>query len=192
MLSSLFGRLLGFQKPPKVDEFDLKAKIHDADEHRMRGELHEAILLYEECLTVDKQNVELINSLGACYVDVGREREGLAQFELAYSLDDAYIPGVANYAKTLLDNRETTRALELLEHIHICEPDFGNIYAIYAALCFKMGDAERARYFYMKGWMSAFDSLRMANAYLFPLSYCGTEQETAVEQIGRASCRERV
>lgn len=181
MLSSLFGRLLGFRKASKVDAFDLNAKIRDADNHRMRGELHEAILLYEECLAVDKQNVELINSLGACYVDVGREQEGRAQFELAYSLNDAYIPGVANYAKSLVDNRETTRALELLEHIHICEPDFGNIYAIYAALCFKMGDTARARHFYMKGWLGAFDSLRMANAYLFPLSYCGSEQETAME-----------
>lgn len=181
MLSSLFGRLFGFQKTSKMGAFDLSAKIRDADEHRMRGELHEAILLYEECLAVDEKNVELLNSLGACYVDVGREQEGRAQFELAYSLNDAYIPGVANYAKSLVDNRETTRALELLEHIHICEPDFGNVYAIYAALCFKMGDAVRARHFYLKGWMAAFDSLRMANAYLFPLSYCGTEQETAME-----------
>ena len=181
MLSSLFGRLFGFQKATKVDSLDLIAKIREADAYRMRGELHEAILLYEECLLVDKQNVELINSLGACYLDVGREREGREKFELAYSLNDAYIPGVANYAKCLIDARETTRALELLEHIHICEPDFGSIFAIYAALCFKMGDTERARYFYIKGWLSTFDSLRMANAYLFPLSYCGTEQETAVE-----------
>lgn len=180
MLVNLFGRLFG-SRASQAEKFNLQAKISEADAHRAKGELHEAILAYEACLEADKTNVELINSLGACYVDVGREAEGRHQFELAYSLDDSYIPGVANYAKTLVDNRETTRALELLEHVHICEPDFANIYAIYAAFCFKMGDAERARHFYLKAWLGGFDSLRMANAYLFPLSYCGAEQQTASE-----------
>lgn len=180
MLVNLFGRLFGV-RAAQSDKFNLQAKISEADAHRAKGELHEAIVAYEACLEIDKSNVELINSLGACYIDVGREGDGRYQFELAYSLDDSYIPGVANYAKTLIDNRETTRALELLEHVHICEPDFYNIYAMYAALCFKLGDAERARHFYLKAWLGGFDSLRMANAYLFPLSYCGTEQQTASE-----------
>lgn len=180
MLLNILTRLLRALKPHSL-EFDLRSKKADADAYYNKGKLHEAIELYRECVAHDRFNVELLNSLGACLDDIGDDDGGRECFELAYSIDDTYIAGVVNYAKKLADEKETERALALLEYVHVCEPDYNHIFPIYAAVCFSRGWVERAVYFYRKGWFGGFDSLRMANAYLFALAYFESEQNVASE-----------
>ncbi len=182
MLLNIFSRLLRGVKP-NAPAFDLKSKKAEADAYYNKGKLHEAIDLYRQCLERDRFNVELLNSLGACLDDIGDDDGGRQYFELAYSIDDTYLPGVVNYAKKLADKKETERALELLEYVHACEPDYNHIFPIYAAVCFSRGWVERALYFYRKGWLGSFDSLRMANAYLFALAYFEAEQNVASEHL---------
>lgn len=148
----------------------------EADDLREKGDLHAAMLIYRECLEYDKSNVNVLNTLGACLWDVGNELEALSCFELAYSLDDSHIPAVTNYAKVLIDKKRTREAVDLLEHAVVCWPEFSNIYTLYASVLFARGEAQRAKDFYLRGWLGNFDSLRMANGYFFPLSYVEEDQ----------------
>lgn len=181
MLLNIFGRLFRSGKSSVLRGLDIKSRKSEADDLRAMGKLHEAIDLYRECLEVDRFNVDLLNSLGACLDDIGDDEAGRECFELAYSIDDTYIAGVVNYAKKLADKRDSTRALALLEYVNVCEPDYNHVHPIYASVCFARGDAERAADFQLKGWLGSFDSLRMANSYLFTLAYSGDEQRLASE-----------
>lgn len=180
MLSHIFARFVGLVKR-KSRDFDVAFNFNEANKLRLDGRLHEAAALYRECLQRDKFNVEVIDALGSCLVDLGQEDEGCQLFELAYSIDDTYIQAVANYAKTLADKKRTTEAIKLLEHVRVCEPRFTHVYVIYAGICFSRGDFERAIYFHLKGWLGDFDSLRKANTYLFSMSYGASERLLASE-----------
>lgn len=175
MLKKIFSRIFSKDVAAAV-EFDLQQQIDKADELRERGDLHAAMVVYRECLAHDQFNVNLINVLGACLWDVGDEQEALACFELAYSLDDSHIPAVTNYAKVLVDKKRSSEAIALLEHAVVCEPNFSNIYTIYASALFARGDGVHAKDLYLKGWLGSFDSLRMVNGYFFPLSYVEVDQ----------------
>lgn len=175
MLKKIFSRIFSKGAPSAV-EFDLQQQINKADELRGRGDLHAAMVVYRECLVHDQLNVNLINVLGACLWDVGNEQEALACFELAYSLDDTHIPAVTNYAKVLVDKKRTSEAIALLKHAVVCEPNFSNIYTIYASALFARGEGRRAKDLYLKGWLGSFDTLRMVNGYFFPLSYVEEDQ----------------
>lgn len=181
MLLNIFGRLFRSGKSSVLRDLDFQSRKSEADDLRAMGKLHEAIELYRECLEVDRFNVDLLNSLGACLDDIGDDEAGRECFELAYSIDDTYIAGVVNYAKKLADKRDSTRALALLEYVNVCEPDYNHVFPIYASVCFARGDAERAADFQLKGWLGSFDSLRMANSYLFTLAYSGAELRLASE-----------
>lgn len=175
MLKKIFTRLFS-RKMLDDKEFNLQSQIDKADALRERGDLHAAMVVYRECLEHDQLNVNLINVLGACLWDIGDEQEALACFELAYSLDDMHIPAVTNYAKVLVDKKRTGEAIALLEHAVVCEPNFSNIYTIYASALFARGEGERAKELYLRGWLGSFDTLRMANGYFFPLSYVEEDQ----------------
>lgn len=173
IISQIFSK-----KNKGATDFDVNANVEAANELRNKGDLHGAILLYKECLTRDSTNVHVINALGCCLWDVGDEREGLALFELAYSLDDEHIPAVVNYARALIDKKRTSEAVALLERAVVCEPGFSNTYTLYASILFARGNAVLAKDFYLKGWLGNFDSLRLANGYFFPLSYVEEDQRT--------------
>lgn len=181
MLFDVIGRLFRSAKSVTALEQRIQDRKLEADDLRSQGRLHEAIEAYRECLDVDRFNVDLLNSLGACLDDIGDDEGGREYFELAYSIDDTYIPGVVNYAKKLADKRDSTRAVELLEYINTCEPGYNHVFPIFASVCFARGEAERAAAFQLKGWLGSFDSLRSANSYLFTLAYSGPEYRLASE-----------
>lgn len=181
MLLNIFGRLFRSGGLHRSRAFDLESKKAEADQLRSLGKLHEAIEIYRECVGHDKYNVDVLNSLGVCLDDIGDEDGGRECFELAYSIDDAYIAGVVNYAKNLADKKETARSLALLEYVSVCEPNYNHIFPIYASVLFSQGDVKGATHFYRKGWLGSFDSLRMANAYLFALAYSESEKNVAAE-----------
>lgn len=175
MLGKILSRFF-LRKGQGSSDFNLEAKIAEANDLRDKGDLHAAMLLFRECLERDGSNVEILNGLGCCLWDVGDEHEALRFFELAYSLDDAHIPAVANYARALIDKKRTSEAISLLEHAIVCEPGFSHVYTLYASILFSRGQGEVAKDFYLQGWMGNFDSLRLANGYFFPLSYIEEDQ----------------
>lgn len=181
MLLNIFSRLFRLGGLSRSSVFDFESQKARADHLRSLGKLHEAIEIYRECVEHDKYNVDVLNSLGVCLDDVGDEDGAQECFEIAYSIDDTYIAGVVNYAKNLADKKETARSLALLEYVSVCEPNYNHILPIYASILFAQGDPKGATHFYRKGWLGSFDSLRMANAYLFALAYSESEQSVAAE-----------
>ena len=108
-------------------------------------------------------NIEALNGLGACLAYVGNTAEARQTFELAYSLDDTYIPAMVNHGKLLIDDNRAEEGLAFIRRAKICAPDFSHADAVYAGLCLRLGDPARARRHQLKSWLANFDHLRLAN-----------------------------
>jgi tetratricopeptide (TPR) repeat protein len=182
MFLNVIKRLVGLERigRPKLD---LVSKKKEADELRINGRLHEAIECYHEIWDVDKTSVEVLNSLGVCLDDLGKESEAFEYFEIAHAMDDTYLPGVVNYAKKLVDKKQSEKALPLLEGVRVCDPGYQSVYPVYGAICFSRGDVKAALHFHRKSWLANFDSLRTVNSYMFALAYGAGDSDIAMEHL---------
>lgn len=170
MLSQLLSRF--FRRPePKRSAASRELSLDAANGLMQRGDRHAAISEFRKYLETDPFNVEALNSLGACLADTGNTAEASATFELAYSLDDNFIPAVINHAKLLVDRRRSCDALPFLQEVKLGNPRFSHSDVVYAALCLNLGHAKKARHFQLRGWLGNFDDLRVANCYLFTTAY---------------------
>jgi protein O-GlcNAc transferase len=149
-----------------------------ASELTISGDKRGAIKAYRDYLRTDPSNTRALNDLGACLADIGDLEQASASFELAYSLDDTFIPAMVNHAKLLVDNNRGQEALVFLERARICAPDFKHTDNVYAGLLMRHGDIDTARKFQLKAWLSDFDNLRSANANLFWVGYDDVQEET--------------
>jgi predicted O-linked N-acetylglucosamine transferase (SPINDLY family) len=131
------------------------------------GDIHGAIIAFRSYLKSDPYNVIALNDLGACLADTGNVQEASGVFELAYSLDDTFIPAVVNHAKLLNDRKKSVESLPFLQQAKISAPDFSHVDAVFAGLCINMGEADKARHFQLRAWLANFDNLRLANCHLF-------------------------
>jgi protein O-GlcNAc transferase len=162
-----------FRRPKKWTSHkeDMQARLHSAARLMASGDTHGAIKALREYLKTDPSNIQALNDLGACLADIGDTAEASAMFELAYTLDDTYIPVVVNHAKLLNDRRQSGEAMPFLRQAKIYEPNFPHVDAVYAGIALAKGDILTARLFQTRAWLANFDNLRLANCHLFYCSY---------------------
>jgi predicted O-linked N-acetylglucosamine transferase (SPINDLY family) len=162
-----------FRRPKKWTSHkeDMQARLHRAARLMASGDTHGAIKALREYLKTDPSNIQALNDLGACLADIGDTAEASAMFELAYTLDDTYIPVVVNHAKLLNDRRQSGEAMPFLRQAKIYEPNFPHVDAVYAGIALAKGDITTARQFQTRAWLFNFDNLRLANCHLFYCSY---------------------
>lgn len=147
------------------------AELEEAAKRMAAGDTHGAIFVLRKYLECDPSNVQALNDLGACLADIGDIGQASATFELAYALDDTYIPVVVNHAKLLHDRRLSAQAMPLLRQAKIYEPSFSHTDAVYAGIALMKGDVSTARRFQLRAWLANFDNLRLANCHLFYAAY---------------------
>ena len=178
MLLKIIQRWL---KSRDIDSQSLKknksAILSEASKLMAQGQTREAIDEYKKYLDIDPFNVTALNDLGVCLANIGNMQEAHRIFELAYSMDDSYVPAIVNHAKFLVDQKKSVEALPYLESARALDPKFSHVDAVYASLCLSnLGDVAGARYFQLQAWMANFENLRLANCYLFYCAYDDIEE----------------
>ncbi|RZI83568.1 MAG: hypothetical protein EOP38_12120 [Rubrivivax sp.] len=171
MLLKLLGRLLPRREEPSNTDAENKVSLDKANEMMSLGDIHGAIAALRVHLKKDPFSVVALNNLGVCLIELGDSAEAAAVFDLAYSLDDTYIPIVVNHARLTIDQRRSIEAIPYLNQSKLCEPEFPHVDSVYASFCLAIGDMKRARHFQLRAWMAHFDGLRFANSYLFYSAY---------------------
>ncbi|MBA2962911.1 MULTISPECIES: hypothetical protein [Ramlibacter] len=177
MLLNVLRKLAGAGRAAETERVPDAGLLEYATDLMVNGDKRGAVRAYRDYLQTDPSNVRALNDVGACLADIGDLEGAAASFELAYSLDDTFIPAMVNHAKLLVDNNRGTEALGFLERAKICAPDFKHTENVYAGLLMRQGDIGRARQFQLKSWLSDFDNLRSANANLFWVGYDDVEEE---------------
>lgn len=169
MFKKLVKSLIRRDKPS--DEATKNVKQDAAVQLMTSGDLHGAVNAFREYLKIDPFNVGALNNLGACLIDLGNDGEAAQAFELAYSLDDTYIPGIVNHARMCFEKNKTKDGLAYLRQAKICAPQFTHVDTVYASYCLRMGEVARACHYQKKAWLASFDKMRYANSHLFNLAY---------------------
>lgn len=167
MIINFLSRIFKRSRASVINIFVKSSNLENACDLMRRGDTHGAITAFRLYLESDPYNVIALNDLGACLSDTGNIQEASATFELAYSLDDTFIPAVVNHAKLLNDQKKSAESLPFLHQAKITDPDFSHVDAVFAGLCLNMGEPAKARYFQLRAWLANFDNLRLANCHLF-------------------------
>lgn len=164
------------------DEASKNIKLNAAMQLMATGDLHGAVNAFRDYLKVEPFDVTALNNLGACLMDVGSSGEAARAFELAYSLDDTYVPGIVNHARMCFEKNQSKDGLAYLRQAKTCAPQFTHVDTVYAAYCLRMGEVGLACHYQKKAWLAHFDKMRYANCYLFYLAYHdGDESAVAME-----------
>ncbi|RYX80352.1 tetratricopeptide repeat protein [bacterium] len=167
-MSSILSRARNLFWKKKVYQ---REQLDAANLLRMSGDIHAAIAMYRAYLQGAPDDVDALNNLGVCLGSVGDDPEAGRLFELAYSQDDSYLPGLINYAKHLVDTNRSTEALPLLKQAWSCQPEAAGIYLVYSSICFRKGEIELATKTQLYAWLANFEGMRYANSYLFYSTY---------------------
>ncbi|RYF32312.1 MAG: tetratricopeptide repeat protein, partial [Comamonadaceae bacterium] len=120
MLLKVLRALAGRGGPAQEDLVPDAGLLEYATDLMTNGDKRGAIKAYRDYLATDPSNPRALNDLGACLADIGDLEQASASFELAYSLDDTFIPAMVNHAKLLVDNNRGEDALHFLERARIC------------------------------------------------------------------------
>ena len=170
MLLQILKKLTG-QALPKKQAAQPDAELLERAHSLAMRDNRTAIKAYRKYLETAPTDVMALNGLGACLADIGDLAQAAAMFELAYSLDDTFVPVMVNHAKLLNDQHRGGEALTYLTRCKTVSPQFLHADAVYAGILFKRGDTTRARGFQLKSSLANFDNLRLANCYQFWTAY---------------------
>ena len=167
MLNWLAKKIFGKKSNNTIDIDNTDAIFREANSLVEQGDRRSAIAALERYLEVVPTNVYALNNLGVCYMEAGDQVRAHRAFDLAYSLDDNFAPGVINRAKMLSDLRRSSDALQLIRHVRASHPNFHHFNAVYGGVLFNLGGVAEARHHHLTAWLSSFENLRNANCYLF-------------------------
>lgn len=183
MLAKLVRRLLiGGEHQNSKHKFDVQSAIAEASTLFNSGDQHRAIEKYREILTHDPSNLIALNDLSSCLSSIGDNDEAQRLFELALALDDTFLPVLANRAKLLLDQRKSKEAFELLKRAKLTDPSYSAIDGVYQGLLFQHGRTDQATSMMRRTWLTNFDNLRWANAFLFTSSYRDIDERLIAQE----------
>ena len=170
MLIDLFKRIF-LHNASKLDPESLRASFVHANELSLNGDTRSAIIAFREHLLNFPLDVEAMNNLGCCLVDIGDLNAAGTLFEKAFAINDSYLPVVINHAKCLGDKNHIDDGLQFLRQAKAYNPDSASVYSVYAGMAHAMGDTDTACTHALKAWLASFDTLRLANCALFYSSY---------------------
>jgi len=143
-----------------------------------QGDIRSAIAELQQHLTRVPHDIIAINNLGCLLSDTGDEAGAARCFDLAYSLDDSFLPSMINHAKTLKEQKKSTESLKFLWQAKAFNPDLSLVNSVYASVANAYGDAETGKRYTLKTWLGSFDNLRFANSYLFNCAYADIDELT--------------
>ncbi|RYH20489.1 MAG: hypothetical protein EON54_26320, partial [Alcaligenaceae bacterium] len=171
MFSALAKKLFRREDPASRALPDPKTLLDEALAFQITSDYRAAQAVYLKYLQLRPYDTAAMNELACCLASSGDEAAAEAIFEKAHALDDSNIAVAVNYASVLRSRARIDDAVEVLIKAQIQSPALANIYNIFAAIQFSIGNTPLAREFALKGWLSSFDDLRLANCFLFNSAY---------------------
>ena len=108
--------------PTNVEQGSIESKLQEARTLAERGDIADAIIAYEEIITIDAENTTSLYCLGVLYSTQGSTDRAIESLEKVDSLLPNHGPTVSNLA-ILLENEDASRAAEYARVALITYPD---------------------------------------------------------------------
>jgi tetratricopeptide (TPR) repeat protein len=137
-----------------------------------RGDIDGALSHYERALEIRSRyrhsRYDLLlaiihNNIGGVLQRKGRLDEALAHFRAALEAQPDYLEATVNLAYSLLEQRETTRALEVLDRAVVLQPESADLHRLRGDAFLQQGAEARAVESYEQALTSAPDTLMALN-----------------------------
>lgn len=148
-----------------------------AKQHCENGDHRSAIKSFREHLAQHPLDVAALNDLGCSLESIGDTRGAGQCFSQALIINDAYPPLVINHAKNLVETQRIDAAFPILQRLKTIDPDSPHIYAALGSIAHRIGNAKEGSEYDLLAWLAIFDDLRVANCYLFHLTYSQDDEK---------------
>lgn len=145
--------------------------IEDIDKALLEGYWHVAIKLCQKYLKKNPGAIPVVLAQSQAHERLGEKQRAKQLKELAYSLDDTYIPAIHHHAMQLMEDKQIAQALELFALIKDHPQVRDGVDTALSELSMRRAQANLGREYQLRSWMANFDNLRHANGYLFRLVY---------------------
>lgn len=170
-LRSLLSSKASSAVASSTGKLDLKQELDEALQLLNDGKRKDSAEKLERLLSEYPEHPVVMNQLACAYGDLGKIKEAAELFVKSYTLDERLLPAILNHANLLMDNRDNTAALEIIETAKFAEPDFSAIPQAYSSYLFAEGRTAEVTPYKIRAWALTFDALRSANGYLFSCTY---------------------
>jgi len=174
ILNAVKSIFRGFARKPAAN---IEEMVDRANDLIAQGDPQGARVVLEELLNLQPDNLHALNNLAVCLMDEGRPEEAGKLFDLAFQLDDAFIPVLINKARRAADDRKSAEALAMLRRVKLVLPSAVGADAVYASVLVAQGQNKRAYDFHLRAWLDSFGNLRCANSLLFGQAYFREDPE---------------
>ena len=171
MLFSLIKNLLSRHTPIASKQAQQAEAIESSEALKLEAGPRAAIPILRKHLERFPDDNLALNNLGCCLADIGDTVGASRLFELAFSLDDSFLPVVINHAKHLGENYKSNDAMPFLRQAGIINPEIAHVAAVFAGQALNQGNPSLATRHSLRAWLASFDNLRFANCHLFYCAY---------------------
>lgn len=181
MLLNIIKNIFSRRSAPQDDGDRLRSQA-EADALRERGEIRAAIAAYRKHLEIFPFDVDILNNLGCCLIDLGEHEAAGEQFELAFALDDTYKPALANYARHLLLQKKSDDSMRYLRIAKTYNHDDPSVHTILSSFALLYAEGDKSHEYGLRAWLGQFDELRAANCFLFNSTYADIDERVVAAE----------
>lgn len=157
----------------KITTQDIDSAIASVDQN---SDWNHVLWLCDRYLSRNPESVPVVLTRARCYQAMNRPQAFKGQVSLAVALDDTFVPALYQQAGIYIEEKRIAEALSLIELIKDHPATRDGVDAMLSDLCMRRAQAGLAREYQLRAWMTNFDNLRHANAYLFRLTYADVDE----------------
>ncbi|MCX6579939.1 MAG: tetratricopeptide repeat protein [Candidatus Aminicenantes bacterium] len=105
---------------------------------------------FEECLSMDKENIQVLNTYAEACVQWEEREKAIELFEKDLGIAPDHIQALNSYANACVQWEEKEKAIQLFEEARKLQPDNIQVLNSYANACVQWGEKEKAIEFFEK------------------------------------------
>ena len=128
--------------------------------------LEEAINNIKKCISLDQNNFEALNFLGALYAKKNQLSSAELYFQKSLDINPKFVPAIKNLINSYISKNFFKEAIKLLENTSIYIKDLSYEYSVLGGIYFRLLDQKKGLYFLEKSLEIKFTEKTCSN-YLF-------------------------
>ena len=132
--------------------------------------LEEAINNIKKCISLDQNNFEALNFLGALYAKKNQLSSAESYFQKSLDINPKFVPAIKNLINSYISQNFFKEAIKLLENNSIYIKDLSYEYSVLGGIYFRLLDQKKGLYFLEKSLEIKFTE-NACRLYLFFSSY---------------------
>lgn len=187
-IKRIFNNLFFFSRAGLNDEIETQIKI--AESSLNKGDLPAALNQFQRLFARVPTNTDVLLGLGNVLWEFRDKSLAAEMYVRAYTVNERLLPAYINHALILIENRDTTAALDLLKIIKLAFPNSQGFNRCYGAFLFEEGRVSESLEYKLNDLLGSEEQPQATSSYIFSATYASdlTEEQLTAEHVFWDNC----